>query len=499
MSDCVPTAAPRLSLTTLSRAPAEVARPDYDPAGLSVGIVHLGIGAFHRAHQAVYTDDVLSDGRHQWGICGVAQTRRLAVEQLAAQDGLFTVLTRGTDAASPRVVGAVREVLHAPADAAAVRTRLAHPDVRVVTVTVTEKGYRADLTHRQLDLSDPAIQHDLADPQPARTVVGQLASGFAERLRDDGAPVTVLSCDNLPGNGQLLAALIDEFCARASFPAAAAVRDWLRRHVTFPDTVVDRVVPATTPDDLAEVQRRLGLVDHGAVTAEPFSQWVIEDRFAAARPQWEQAGAILAADVAPFQQAKLRLLNGAHSLLAYLVGAERDATVAEAVADEAVAGVVGCYLAEAAATLADRPAALGGYEQSLLQRFANPAIKHRLRQIAADGSTKLPQRILPVARDRLAVGQEPVWSALAVAAWIRFLRTADRRTDAVADPHAAFLTALAGAGTPAEAVRGVLADSGVVEAELAHNEAFRSAVAGWLDELERHGLHAATRAARNAA
>ncbi|WP_169786849.1 mannitol dehydrogenase family protein [Nitriliruptor alkaliphilus] len=472
--------------------------PAYDPADVQVGIVHLGIGAFHRAHQAVYTDDVLGSGMDGWGICGVTQTRPNVVDQLRPQDGLFTVLTKRVGASELRLVGAVREVLHAQADALLVRERLAEERVRVVTVTVTEKGYRADPATGSLDLDDPVIRSDLATSQPFRSVVGQLVSGFAERRRADAGPVTVLSCDNLPGNSRLLASLVDGFCARASLPDAPAVRAWVHEHVAFADTVVDRVVPATVPEDLVEVEDRLGLADHGAVTAEPFRQWVIEDHFAAGRPAWERVGAVLATDVAPFQEAKLRLLNGGHSLLAYLLCADRDVTVSDAVADPGIAALLRSYLTEAATTLEDRPAELAGYEDAILERFADPSIRHRLTQIAADGSQKVPRRLVSVAASRVAAGREPTWSALGIAAWIRYVRLAADRGESIVDPLHDLLLRAAGSGSPSQVTSRLLSAAGV-DAELTADPVFRRAVVGWLDALDRHGIETAIEATREGA
>ncbi|MBO0826281.1 MAG: mannitol dehydrogenase family protein, partial [Streptosporangiales bacterium] len=311
---------PRLSLRTLDRVPLD-ARPRVDPPARRVGVVHLGVGAFHRAHQAVYTEDA-----GDWGICGVTQRSARVARRLLPQDGLYAVLTKGPGAGDARVVGAVREVLVGPDDPASVVARIADPAVRVVTLTVTEKGYRRDPATGRLRRDDPEVAADLAGRTP-RTVVGQLVAGLDARRCTDAGPLTVVCCDNLPSNGPALRALVGDYVGDDGLAA------WIAGSVRFPATMVDRIVPATTDADRAEVTRLLGVVDDGAVVAEPFSQWVIEDDFAADRPAWEKAGAVLTADVAPYETVKLRMLNGAHSTLAYLGALAGHEHIADAVAD----------------------------------------------------------------------------------------------------------------------------------------------------------------------
>ncbi|MDN3352798.1 mannitol dehydrogenase family protein [Actinomadura sp. DC4] len=436
----------RLSLTSRPRTV-----PD------SVEIVHLGIGAFHRAHQAVYTEDA-GDG---WGICGITQRSAAVAERLAPQDGLYSVLVRGPGAASARVIGAVREVLTGEATVA----RIADPAVRIVSLTVTEKGYRRDPATGRLRLDDPEIALDLAG-RPPRTVVGRLVAGLAARE----APVTVLCCDNLPSNGATLRGLVEEYAGRSGAEIGC--------EVAFPSTMVDRIVPATTPADLDEAERLLGVRDEGVVVTEPFTQWVIEDDFAAGRPSWDAAGAILTGDVAPYETMKLRLLNGAHSLLAYLGS---DLTyVSDAVG--VLGDLVRRYMDEDASPTLDVPSGfdLEAYKSSLLERFANPALRHRTAQIAMDGSQKLPQRLLGVVRDRLAAGAEPRWAALAVAAWMRHVQTAPE----LDDPMAGTLRrAVAGADTPAAVVDALLSVTDVFGPDLRDSEVFRRLLVEWLTRL----------------
>lgn len=473
----------RLTPATLPRLRSRpgVGLPPAPPE--AVGIVHLGIGAFHRAHQAVYTEDAAAAaGDRRWGICGVTQRSNAVIGQLRPQGCRYAVLERGTDQVAVRVVGAVREVLSARDDPPAVRDRIADERVRVVTLTVTEQGYRYTAGGR-LDLADPEVRADLAGRPPV-TVVGQLVRGLAHRMTHSGAPLSVLPCDNLARGGALLRGLVLDFCA--ALPDGDRLADWIAGAVSFPSAVVDRIVPATTGDDTAEAERLLGLHDAGLVVAEPFRQWVIEDSFAAGRPAWERAGAVLTADTAPYEAAKLRLLNAAHSLLAYTGALAGYGTIAEAVRDPDLAGAAERLMRQDAGPTLTVPAGfdLAGYCDQVLARFANPALRHRTVQVATDGSRKLPLRLLDTVRDRLAAGAEPRWAALAVAAWMVYVA---RGTDVhgrelpLADPLAARLRAAAagaggaGAGGPGAGAGGV---AGLVDRLLAVSEIFGDDLAG---------------------
>lgn len=437
----------RLSRSALSTLDG-VRTPAYDVAGVRVGIVHLGVGAFHRAHQAVYTDAVLA-ADPSWGISGFTQRSATVRDQLAPQDGLYTVLERGTGAAPPRVIGALREV-RTPDEDGGPAARIADPQVRLVTLTVTEKGYR--FAGGRLDLSDPFIVADLATfpSPPTRSTVGRLVAGLELRRRADAGPISVLSCDNLPANGATLRGLVADFCA--ALPAGDRLMEWIAASVAFPSCVVDRIVPSTAGTDLAAVEQLLGVRDEGAVVAEPFSQWVVEDTFAAGRPAWD---AVFTADVAPYEAAKLRILNATHSLLAYTGALAGHDTIAAAMADPVLADAAQRLMTEDAAPTLTLPAGfdLAGYQQAVLRRFADPALGHRTAQVASDGSLKLPIRLLGTARDRLAAGGTPQWTALAVAAWMVYVAT----RQPVDDPLAATLaTATAGATTPAALVDALL-------------------------------------------
>ncbi|MEV4261847.1 mannitol dehydrogenase family protein [Kribbella sp. NPDC049584] len=444
----------RLSFTNLPLA------PEIDPHALSVGVVHLGLGAFHRAHQAVVTERAaVATGETRWGIAGVSQRSATVRDQLAPQDGLYSVLERGLGDPTVQVIGSIRDVLTAPEDPDAVVARIADPTVTVVTLTVTEKGYRA--TGTGLNLDDPEIQADLTG-RPPRTVVGQLAAGIARREE----PLTIVSCDNLVANGPFLRKLVTDY-----FDALGKVPETFEA-TRFPASMVDRIVPATTEDDRAEAARLLGVRDEAVVVAEPFLQWVIENDFAGDRPAWEQGGAVLTADVAPWEQAKLRMLNATHSMLAYLGALRGYETIAEAVRDEELSRLSRALMTDDVVPTLTPPDGLdlAAYGASVLERFANPALKHRTRQVAMDGSVKLPVRMLGTVRDRLAAGAEPRTISLAVAAWMVYvLRTPD-----LDDPQSDKLkAAVAGVSEPAEVVDALLAVDSVFTLDLRDSAVFR--------------------------
>jgi fructuronate reductase len=393
------------------------------------------------------------------------------------------VVERGPGAAVPRVIGVLREVHTAGDDPA---RRIADADVHLVTLTVTEKGYRAGADGR-LNLADELVQGDLAGLHYLpRTVVGQLVAGLALRRAQHGAPMSILSCDNLSGNGAALRRLVLDFCT--ALPGGDGLAGWVDEHVAFPSSVVDRIVPATRDDDREALQRILGLHDAGAVVAEPFTQWVVEDHFFAGRPAWERAGAVLAADVTPYEQAKLRLLNGTHSLLAYTGALAGYETIDEALADSELASAAHALMTRDAGPTLRMPEDfdLPGYQASILSRFTNTAIRYRTTQVAMDGSMKLPIRLLATIRDRLADGAEPQWAALGVAAWMVYVArgtTRDGRPLPLDDPLADGLRlAVTGRTTPAAIVDGLLAIRQVFGDDLGANPVFRALL---IDHVER--------------
>jgi fructuronate reductase len=483
----------RLTARTLARLPADVARPRYDLALVQVGIVHLGVGAFHRAHQAAYVDDRLAAGETDWAICGASLRSPDTADALRSQDGLYTLSTLSAAGETLRVVGSLRRLLVAPLDPQALIAAMSDPAVRIVTLTVTEKGYCHDPASSRLDEDHPDIRHDLANPSAPVSAPGFLVEALARRRAEGVAPFTVVACDNLPSNGAT---------ARNVLMRMASLRDagfgaWVAGAVAFPSTMVDRIVPATTDEDRARIAARLSVEDAWPVVTEPFSQWVIEDRFPTGRPRFEDSGATLVQDVAPFELAKLRLLNGSHSTLAYLGYLAGYETVSDVMADESFARLVAELMEkESAPTLeACKTGDLGAYMRELLARFRNPALRHRTWQIAMDGSQKLPQRLLGTVRGRLATGAQIERLALGVAGWMRYVTGVDEqgRPIDVRDPLSARLKVIADR-EGLDAARLAPALAGVREIfgdDLAADPRFLMPVTAALDRLIRLGSCAA--------
>jgi fructuronate reductase len=492
MAELRVTAPTRLGRAALARVP-EQSRPLVDPADLRPGIAHIGLGAFHRAHQAVYTEGALARAGGDFGIVAVAPRTLDVVRALADQDHLFSVTSLDGSVRHTRVVGSLTGVRHAASDPAAVVALLADPAVRVVTLTVTEKAYRLDPATGRL-LADAELVADLTTDRPPRTVPGLLVRGLLARARADAGPVALLSCDNLPSNGRRLRGLVEACLALDGRPGGDALAAFVAGSVTFPGTMVDRIVPASTPETLAEAERALGVTDAAAVAAEPFMQWVIEDDFPAGRPAWDLAGAVLTDDAGPWERMKLRALNGVHSALAYLGALAGVETIAESLALPGMSAAMRRLVADDIAPSFAPPAgqSVVAYGESVLARFGNAAIGHRTLQVAMDGTQKLPQRVLHTLLDRRAAGAEPRWAALVVAAWMRFAGGVadDGRPLPLDDPLAPTVrSALAGAGgTPESIVDALLGIESVFPPELAADAAVRSLIAGWLDALTRHGV-----------
>ncbi len=478
---------PRLSAATLGGLPGDVARPGYDRAATSTGVVHLGVGAFHRAHQAVVFDDLLRGGDPRWGVLGASLRSPDVRDQMNPQDGLYSVLVRDGASEQVRIIGALSEVLVAPENPAALVAALAAPQTHLVTLTVTEKGYKLDPATGRLLEGDADLAADLASLAAPRTAPGFITASLAAR-RERGLPgLTAISCDNLPHNG---ARLRDAVLAIAAHHDPA-LRDWIADHAAFPQTMVDRIVPATTEADVEALADRLGVVDAAMVKTEPFTQWVVEDRFAGEQPDLAAAGVQLTDAVAPWEDAKLRMLNGAHSAIAYLGGLAGIDFVHQFVARPAGARFVEALWDEAAPTLSPPPGLdVGAYRRALMERFANPALQHRTRQIAMDGSQKLPQRLLATITVRLQRGQSIDALGLAVAAWMRWQGGRDDAGEAftVDDPLAARTRELVGrAAQPTEAVQALLSLSAVFPGELADDPHFVAVVADHAERLARHG------------
>ena len=484
----------RLSNETLDALPADVAVPSYDRVAVKPGVVHLGIGAFHRAHQAVIFEAALESGDLRWGITGASLRSAGVRDEMNPQDGLYTVVTRDGSGDALKVIGAVREVVVAPENPEALVERLSDPEVHIVTLTVTEKGYKLDPATGALLADDPDVAADCADLTAPKTAPGFLVAALSAR-RDLGLPpFTAISCDNLPHNGRRLEQAVLAI-ARAH---GTALAEWIEAHGAFPETMVDRIVPATTPADVEKLEGALGASDQAMVKAEPFLQWVIEDRFCGPRPEFEKLGVQITADVAPWEEAKLRMLNGAHSGIAYLGGLAGIDFVHEVVAIPAFKRFVEALWDEAEATLSPPPGLdVAAYRAALMERFANPALQHRTRQIAMDGSQKLPQRLLAPIAARRASGLGVDALALAVAAWMRWQGARDDSGAAhvVDDPLAAVTAArLDGLTDPEAEVAALLSIDAVFPPALAADETFRAALVRHLTSLAAKGARATVEA-----
>lgn len=486
----------RLSLEALPSLPAHVARPSYDLASLEAGVVHLGVGAFHRGHQAVWFDDALCAGEAGWGIIGASLRSPTIRDQLQPQDWLHTVMERGPGSAPARIVGSLCDVIVATEAPERLLAVMSDPAIRIVTLTITEKGYHHDPATGLLREEDADIRHDLEHPDAPRTALGFLVEALRRRLASGITPFTVLSCDNLPSNGRTLRGLVMRM-AELRDPALAA---HIAGHVAFPCSMVDRIVPATTEADREEVAEMLGMIDAAPVVTEPFRQWVIEDRFPAGRPMLERYGAQMVEDVAPFELMKLRLLNGSHSMMAYLGYLAGYQTIAETIADPSFRSLIANAMAHEIAPTLAVPAGvdIAGYQAQLLARFANPSLRHRTWQIAMDGSQKLPQRLLGTIRDRIAAGRPFSRLALGVAAWIRYAGGIDEAGHPidVRDPLAERLAALSdgAGGRPDAMLDAFLSLTDVFRNDLGGNAEFRQEVSAWLRQLYRDGAAATVRA-----
>ncbi|MBZ9741992.1 MULTISPECIES: mannitol dehydrogenase family protein [unclassified Mesorhizobium] len=470
----------------LERLPAAVQKPTYDRASLSPGMAHLGVGAFHRCHQAEYTDDLLSLKFDRWGIVGINIRPPALAGTLGRQSGLYTRLIRDNDHVEARVIGSIVKVvdsMESPDPALAV---LASPDIDLVTMTVTEKGYCHIPSTGALDLDHPDIVHDLANPQAPRSLPGILARTLELRRSTHGRKLTLLSCDNIPANGVILENVVRTFAEMRGDGLA----DWIAANAAFPSAMVDRIAPAVTRQDLDSVEQRYGYRDGAVAVGEPFRQWVIERNFSGRVPRWDLAGATFVDDVTPFEHLKMRVLNGAQTTLAtlgVLAGLEH---TSDAIADPLLSVFVRRMLVEETLpTLTPVPGVEPhAYIEQSLGRLKNTAIRHRNHQIATDGSQKIVQRLLNPIRDRLKQGAGIGLLSVPVAGWMAYLILASARFGkrwTVSDPYAgkvAAITDATGRDAPMLASR-ILAIDTIFDPRLAADETFREAVTSALGEL----------------
>lgn len=483
-----------LSSNTLANIPPDVARPAYNRSAVSAGIVHFGVGAFHRSHEAMFVDRVLALGHSEWGIVGVGTLPgdRAMLAALQPQDSLYTLVTTSPEGkASARIIGSIIEYLYAPDDPASVLARLSDPATRIVSLTITEGGYGVNDATGVFEPQDEATLADL-DGLPAgaapRSPLGFIAEGLRARRDAGRVPFTVMSCDNIQGNGGVARTAILGFTARID-PELAR---WIASDVSFPNSMVDRITPVTTDQARASVAERFGVEDRWPVLSESFEQWVLEDSFSDGRPPFERVGVQLVDDVEPYEAMKLRLLNASHQVMSYLGLLAGETYVHDVCKDELFSAFLLDYMErEAQPTLASVPGVdLEDYCQELMRRFGSVAIKDTLARQIVDGSERIPKFLLPVVREQLRMNGPIDRSALALAAWSRFIEgTADGGT--ALEPVDRRLTELRGAVSGEASSPGSFLDMASVFGNLGREVRLRDAFIRARAELERFGARGA--------
>lgn len=482
-----------LSAATLPQLPPAVRRPHYDRRRLTPGLVHIGVGGFFRAHQAVYADELLEQGGDpQWAYCGVgllpgdARMR----DALRSQECLYTMVERDGGANRPRVIGSVIEYLFAPDAPAAVIAKLAAPETKIISLTITEGGYHINRRTGGVDLDHPDVQFDLAHPAQPRGIFGFLAEGLSQRMQGHGKPVTLMSCDNIQGNGDLLQRHLIAYAEARD----AKLAQWIAAHCAFPNSMVDRITPGTNDADRAMVRDEIGIADQWPVMTETFTQWVLEDHFAAGRPAWEKCGIQFTHDVAAYEKIKLRILNGSHQALCYIGLLVGHTFVHEAMSDPEIRLLVqGMLQHEVIPSLDAMPGMeLGAYQARVLERFANPAIRDPLFRISTYGTSGIPQFLLPSIEEQLQRGSVR-HLGFVMASWFRALAGQDDRGNEIPSPDP---------GAPAlrEIARRARVDANAVfsghdmfSAQLSQSEIFRESVRSALHSFYRDGAREALR------
>jgi len=479
----------RLSQSTLDDLDESVGIPGYDRTQVTRGIVHFGVGGFHRAHEAMYTDLVLAEGGDlSWGICGVGvlEHDRRIVETLNDQDGLYTLVQKHPDGQlESRVIGSIIEMLFAPDDPQAVIDAMADERTRIVSLTITEGGYLVNQVTGEFDEDDESIQADLAEGAVPTTAFGFIVAGLQARRAAGLEPFTVMSCDNLPGNGNIARKTITAF-ARLKDPELA---EWMSEHVPFPNSMVDRITPVTTEDDISALRESIGVEDGWPVFCEPFTQWVLEDRFAAGRPRWDSVGVQIVEDVEPFELMKLRLLNSGHQAIGYLGYLAGHTYAHEVAQDQLFADFVLGYMEhEATPTLPPVPDTdLADYRQTLVDRFANPEVRDTLARLCAESSDRIPKWLVPVIQQNLHDEGEIERSALVVAAWARYAEGSDEQGEPIEVVDRLKSRVMAAAAKQRDDDPLAFLRDGDLFGDLVTNERFTDVYARHLDSLHTKG------------
>ncbi len=479
----------RLSETHLQNLRGSIGKPVYDRAKLTQHTVHIGVGGFHRAHQAVYLDDLLAmENEPRWGECGlgVLPGDVRMQDALKPQDCLYTVVEKSARSQTPRIIGSMTDYVLAPADPEAAIEKLAAANTRLVSLTITEGGYFIDEGTRRFTPEHPEIQHDLAYPEQPTTSIGYLAAALDRRRRRGLPPFTLMSCDNLQGNGDVLKEVVLAFTGLKD----TALERWVRDNVAFPNSMVDRITPATTPEDLVTFHASYGFEDAWPVMTESFKQWVIEDHFCNGRPGWEKVGAEMVADVAPYELMKMRLLNGSHLAMAYLGALKGYTYVHEVMQDSLFVSFITAFMEEVTPVVPVIPGtSVGEYKKVLLERFANPGIHDQVTRICSEGSAKMPKWVLPSILELLREGRSIELLSLVIASWIYYFKAGtdeQGRVLEIVDARAAELQTIA-AGSRVDP-RPVLAISSIFGPVLPSSEHFVQKVAKALAVLNERGV-----------
>ncbi len=460
------------------------------PPPLQTGVLHFGLGAFHRGHQAYFFDRVLAGGVRNWGVAAVNLRSSSIVRALKGQDNLFCRWERGADSDSISVIASLRASYHLPTERAAVMALFCRPEVKLITISVSEKGYHYDSQAKGLDMDDAEIVADIARPGLAATMPGVLAAGLEARRLAGAGPVTIISCDNYQDNGQVLRSVVNAMAQKCH----ANLLPWLETHVRFPASMVDGIVPVVREQDRAALARRIGINDPAMVIAEDYMRWVIKDDFAAGRPLLEEVGVEIVTDVAPYEAMKLHLMNAPHSALAYLGHNAGFEYVHEALADPRLRAFLERLIGEELLPVFEQKNALMGgrdYAKLTLKRFANPNIAYRTGQVATDGSLKIPQRLLPVAAQLLSEGKIPDGIAIVLAAWVRFLSGVNETGEhyMISDPLAGRFAACyrASGGNAQKLVESLLSISAIFPAIFAGHRQFKQRIVSHLKGFANSG------------
>lgn len=482
----------RLNANNLVNLTDKAIRPNYSPEEHDVGIVHIGIGAFHRGHQAVFTDQAIANSGGNWRIVGASLRSANVSQQLNPQNGLFTVIERSDGNTSARIIASIKEVVNAKEDSAKLLDYLASISTKIITLTVTEKGYHYDQSTRSINWESEDIMHDALYPNSPVSMPGYLVLACQKRMNSEhlhSSKLTIISCDNLPENGHVIGSVIQSLASKLDTKLA----DWIRRNVTFCSSMVDRIVPSVSQLDIEEQAKLLGYIDKALIITEPFKQWVIEDNFCTERPDWESAGVMFVKNVSDYEKLKLRTLNGSHSALAYMGVLLGHTWIHEAIRDPLLAELIRRLMTKETGPTVPQFEGfnLADYQQQIVQRFLNSDIAYATQQVAMDGSQKLQQRILAPMAELYAKGDIKSTSCLMATfvCWIRYLKrvTESGQHYDIVDPISEVLSIISteAEGKANRLVDGLFSKTSVVPPELKSNSTFRATLEAQLTQLNR--------------